>query len=79
SNLALSASLQPFAGVAEASICEYPVALQPLAVELTTNHIVRDAQGEIAAPEAPGLGVEINPAALQAYRVEIEIAVGGQT
>lgn len=79
SSLALSASLQPFAGVAEASICEYPVALQPLAVELTTNHIVRDAQGEIAAPEAPGLGIEINPAALQAYRVEIEIAVGGQT
>lgn len=79
SNLALSASLQPFAGVAEATICEYPVALQPLAVELTANHILRDADGEIAAPEAPGLGIEINPAALEAYRVEVEIAVGGRT
>ncbi|MDQ0511868.1 mandelate racemase/muconate lactonizing enzyme family protein [Ancylobacter amanitiformis] len=79
SNLALSASLQPFAGVADATICEYPVSLQPLAVELTANHIQRDANGEIAAPEAPGLGIEINPAALEAYRVDVEITVQGRT
>ncbi|MBB3772554.1 L-alanine-DL-glutamate epimerase-like enolase superfamily enzyme [Angulomicrobium tetraedrale] len=79
SNLALSASLQPFAGVADATICEYPVSLQPLAVELTANHIQRDANGEIAAPDAPGLGIEINPAALETYRVEVEITVQGRT
>ncbi|QIB33081.1 mandelate racemase/muconate lactonizing enzyme family protein [Ancylobacter pratisalsi] len=79
SNLALSASLQPYAGVAEATLCEFPVALQPLAVELTANHIERDGNGEITAPEAPGLGVEIDQAALDRYRVDIEISVGGRT
>ncbi|WP_018387523.1 mandelate racemase/muconate lactonizing enzyme family protein [Ancylobacter sp. FA202] len=79
SNLALSASLQPFAGVEEATICEFPVALQPLAVELTANHIKRDGNGEIAAPEAPGLGIEIAPAALDRYRVDVEISVRGRT
>lgn len=79
SNLALSASLQPFAGVAQATICEYPVALQPLAVDLTANHITRDENGEIAAPDEPGLGIDVNPAALETYRVDVEIAVGGRT
>ena len=78
SNLALSASLQPFAGVEGATLCEYPVALQSLAVELTANHIQRDAHGEIAAPDAPGLGIEINLAALETYRVEVEIAIQGK-
>lgn len=79
SNLALSASLQPFAGVAEATLCEFPVALQPLAGDLTANHIQRDAHGEIAAPDAPGLGIEIDPAALDTYRVDVEILIGGHT
>lgn len=79
SNLALSASLQPFAGVAEATICEYPVALQPLAAALTVNHITRAEDGTIAAPEAPGLGIEVSVEALQTYRVDVEIAVGGRT
>lgn len=78
SNLALSASMQPFAGIEEATLCEFPVALQPLAVELTANHIVRDARGEIVAPEAPGLGLEIDPAALERYRVDVEIVVQGR-
>jgi L-alanine-DL-glutamate epimerase-like enolase superfamily enzyme len=40
SHLALSASLQPFAGDAAAQICEYPVEPKALAVELTTSHIL---------------------------------------
>jgi len=77
SNLALSASLQPYAGVAEWTICEYPVALKPLAAELTTTRILRDGNGEIAAPDAPGLGVEIDPATLRTYLVDVEMRVGG--
>ncbi len=79
SNLALSASLQPYAGLEDCRICEYPTALSRLAVDLTANHIVPDANGEIAAPDAPGLGVEINPRALKQYAVDVEIKVGGKT
>lgn len=79
SNVALSASLQPFAGVAEWSICEYPVHLKPVARDLTVGRIVRDANGEIAAPEAPGLGVEIDLATVRKYLVDVEIKVGGRT
>ncbi|MCP4380819.1 MAG: mandelate racemase/muconate lactonizing enzyme family protein, partial [Hyphomicrobiales bacterium] len=79
SNLALSASLQPFAGLESHRLCEYPTGLQPLAKELTVNHIVRNRSGEIEVPDAPGLGMEINPAALKQYSVDVEIRVGGET
>lgn len=79
SNLALSASLQPFAGLEKHKICEYPTTLQQLARDLTANHIEPDQNGEITAPEAPGLGMEINTAALTQYAVDVEIRVGGRT
>jgi L-alanine-DL-glutamate epimerase-like enolase superfamily enzyme len=79
SNLALSASLQPFAGLEEHSICEYPTTLQQLAVDLTTNHIIPDGNGKISAPDAPGLGIEVNAEALKRYAVDVEIKVGGKT
>ena len=79
SHLALSASLQPFAGLADHRICEYPVTLQPVAYELTLNHIERDADGRITVPDAPGLGIEINPQALEKYRVDVELEANGVT
>lgn len=79
SNLALSASLQPFAGLADHTICEYPTSLKQVAVDMTRNHIERDANGQINVPDAPGLGIEINPEALTRYRVDVEIKVGGKT
>ena len=79
SNLALSASLQPFAGLADHRICEYPTDLQPLARDLTLNRIEPNADGEIVLPDAPGLGVEINPEALARYKVDVEIRVRGKT
>ena len=79
SNLALSASLQPFAGLADHRMCEYPTGLKQLARDLTQNHILPDANGEIAVPDAPGLGIEINPEALTRYRVDVEIKAGGRT
>ena len=30
-------------------------------------------------PDAPGLGIEINPDALARYRVDVEIKAGGRT
>lgn len=78
SNLALSASLQPYAGLEIHQICEFPTGLQPLARDLTVNHIIPDADGLIHVPDAPGLGIEVNEAALQTYRVPVEIRINGQ-
>ena len=79
SHLALSASMQPFAGHAEGAICEYPVENAAVARELTTSRIERDAEGSIRAPEAPGLGIQVDLDALRRYLVDVEIRVGGVT
>jgi L-alanine-DL-glutamate epimerase-like enolase superfamily enzyme len=79
SHLALSASLQPFAGLANHRICEYPAEPRRLALDMTANHIVPDGQGEIRAPDAPGLGMTIDTRALAPYLVDVEISVGGRT
>jgi L-alanine-DL-glutamate epimerase-like enolase superfamily enzyme len=78
SHLALSASLQPFAGLADDRICEYPVEPQALAVELTREHLVPDENGEIRLPDRPGLGISPDPIAVRKYLVETEIRVGGK-
>ncbi len=79
SHLALSASLQPFAGLQEHRLCEFPAAPKALAVELTYNHLERDASGSIRAPDAPGLGIMINASAVRRYQVDTEIRVAGRT
>ena len=78
SHLALSASLQPFAGLRDHRLCEFPVAPKRLAIDLTRNHIARDAHGEVAVPEAPGLGIDIDRDAIRTYIVDVEIKVGGE-
>jgi len=75
SHLALSASLQPYAGFQGDEICEYPFAPKPLARELTLTHLQRDANGYVSPPDGPGLGVEINPEAIRRYLVSVEIKV----
>ncbi len=78
SHLALSASLQPYAGLADDEICEYPVELKPLAVAITENHLERDAAGYLHPPATPGLGMTVNTAGLHQYLVETEIRVQGE-
>ncbi|MDA1097796.1 MAG: mandelate racemase/muconate lactonizing enzyme family protein [Proteobacteria bacterium] len=78
SHLALSASLQPFAGHEKDDICEYPVEARPLAREITQSMIERDANGLIRAPDAPGLGLEIDTAAMARYLVQVEIKIDGE-
>jgi L-alanine-DL-glutamate epimerase-like enolase superfamily enzyme len=79
SHLALSASLQPYAGLRRHEICEYPFAPKPLARDLTVNHLERDAMGLVSPPDAPGLGIEIDVAAARRYLVDVEIKVQGRT
>src|SRR5262245_33132898 len=78
SHLALSASLQPYAALAEHQLCEYPAAPKPLAQAFTVNKLKRDSDGEIRAPEAPGLGIDIDPAGVRQYLLDVEIKVAGR-
>jgi L-alanine-DL-glutamate epimerase-like enolase superfamily enzyme len=77
SHLALSASLQPFAGLEGHDICEYPAQPKPLADAITADVIPLDADGRIAAPDAPGLGMTVDEVALEPYRRTIRIEVDG--
>lgn len=78
SHLALAASLQPYAGSMEDSLCEYPGQLSSLAYELTREHLEPDASGEITLPDAPGIGIEPDPVAIRKYLVDTEIIVDGK-
>lgn len=78
SNLALSASLQPYAGVREYDLCEYPVELSELARSLTTSALAPDADGRLHVPSGPGLGVAVNPAAIARYLQKVDISVNGR-
>lgn len=78
SDLALSASLQPFAGNAKDDICEYPVERKLVGESLVKDRIARDADGMVRAPEAPGLGVEPDADVIRRYLVDVEIKVAGE-
>jgi len=78
SHLALSASLQPFAGLEDHFICEYPVELKPLAWELTREHLLPDDNGHIHPPDAPGLGLSPHVEAIRKYLVDVEIRAKGK-
>ena len=78
SHLALSASLQPYAGLSSHEICEYPFAPKALARELTSNHLQRDEDGYVSLPDSAGLGIEVNPEAIRRYLVPVEIKVKGK-
>jgi L-alanine-DL-glutamate epimerase-like enolase superfamily enzyme len=78
SHLALSASLQPYAGLKDDVICEYPFAPKPVAWEMTETHLLPNAAGEIALPDAPGLGIMMNETAIARYLVDAEISVNGR-
>lgn len=77
-HLALSASLQPYAGMEEHRICEYPAQPSALALAVTSMPLVRDENGQIRAPDAPGLGIAVDTAALRPYLVDTEIKVAGK-
>ena len=78
SHLALSASLQPYAGLAAHRICEFPAAPKPVAQAFTANKLARDGNSEICAPDAPGLGIEIDADGVRQYLQTVEIRVNGK-
>lgn len=78
SHLALSASLQPYAGIQDNFICEYPIELSSLAQDISQTKIVSDANGYIHVPESPGLGISVNTQLLRKYLMTVEININGK-
>jgi L-alanine-DL-glutamate epimerase-like enolase superfamily enzyme len=62
----------------ESNITEYPMEPKALCQELTLDRIDVGSDGMIEAPDAPGLGMTINTAAVKKYLVEAEIKVNGK-
>lgn len=77
-HLALSASIQPYAGLKEHDLCEYPFAPSALGRELAGVALAPDRNGLVHLPEAPGLGIEPDVVALRRYQQSVEIRVNGQ-
>lgn len=78
SDLALSASLQPYVGVKAHDLCEYPVELSVLAQNLTRTSIQPDADGRVALSVNPGLGVEIERETIATYAQRVKIEINGR-
>lgn len=76
--LALSASLQPYADTPGDALCEYPFEPSVLARAFTRTRLELDTAGEVRVPDAPGLGLQPDLEALQLYRVDVEIKVAGE-
>jgi L-alanine-DL-glutamate epimerase-like enolase superfamily enzyme len=77
SQLALSASLQPFAALADHRICEFPFAPSELARTITSDRLEID-DGELQPLDAPGLGLHVDLAAIKPYLHQVEILVDGR-
>ena len=77
-HLALSASLQPYAGMEKDGICEYPFAPSALGRDFTCTRLLPNAEGCIEIPEAAGLGIIPDTGALQSYLQDVEIRVSGK-
>jgi L-alanine-DL-glutamate epimerase-like enolase superfamily enzyme len=78
SHLALSASLQPYAGLEDHVICEYPFTPKSVAWDMTETHLTPDANGEVSVPEASGLGIAVDTAGMARYLVDVEISAKGK-
>jgi L-alanine-DL-glutamate epimerase-like enolase superfamily enzyme len=78
SHLALSASLQPYAGLAEHELCEYPTELKRLAVKLTREHLTLDQNGQVSVLERRVSALEPDVGALKPYRSKQKSSLCGQ-
>jgi len=79
SHLSLAAALHVFADVADFHYLEYPAAGSPLANDLISNPLERNADGLVLLHDQPGLGVQVNRKVVQEYFVPVRIELAGQT
>ena len=78
SDLALSASLQPYADLEDSRFVEYPVEPKKVCAELTLERMKPDTQGFLRAPEEKGLGVSLNPEVIRRYLKQLRIEFEGR-
>jgi L-alanine-DL-glutamate epimerase-like enolase superfamily enzyme len=78
-HLALSASIQPYAGLKDHELCEYPFAPSALGRDLAGTSLAPDSNGLVHLPESPGLGIQPDLAAIRHYQQPVEIRVNGKT
>ena len=78
SHLALGASIQPYAGLEDHVICEYPFAPKSVAWEMSETHLTPDANGEVSVPASPGLGIAMSKKGMAKYLVETELSAKGK-
>jgi L-alanine-DL-glutamate epimerase-like enolase superfamily enzyme len=45
---------------------------------MTANHLKPDANGEVAAPDAPGLGITVSTTGARKYLQDVDIRVNGR-
>jgi L-alanine-DL-glutamate epimerase-like enolase superfamily enzyme len=78
SQLALCASIQPFAGIEADELCEYPIEAREVAYAVAVERLERGTDGLVRVPDGPGLGMTVDPARFKPYLVDVEIRVGGR-
>ncbi len=69
SNITIAANLGFLAQHWADEPCEYSTSESPLRWELTREHFPIGSDGRIAVPNTPGLGVSLDPATVEKYRV----------
>lgn len=69
SNITIAANLAFLAQHWAEEPCEYSTSESPLRWKLTREEFPIDADGKIAVPAAPGLGVSLNPDTVEKYRI----------
>jgi L-alanine-DL-glutamate epimerase-like enolase superfamily enzyme len=79
SHLSLAAALHVFAAAERFRLLEFPAAGSDLSRALVKDPLPRGRDGLVRAPEAPGLGVEVDPAAVRRFLRPVRIEVGGET
>jgi len=67
--------MQPYAGMKDSWLAEYPMEPKLLCVELNDSKILPNADGMISVPERPGIGIPFSIAAIKKYLMDVEIVV----
>ena len=78
SHLSIAASIAVFAGMEDCRYLEYPAAGSTLSQRLVSTPLVPDDEGFVYAPEAPGLGVEVNLSVVEEYLQPTRIEMAGK-
>ena len=75
SDLALVASLAPFADNGSEHLAEYPEELSELGTAIAGRSITPNTAGKIQIPDCPGIGVDVDTSNLSIYQRTVKITI----